>query len=113
MCIICSLQLILKLNNQERFRSWLQAAKEECEWTLNSLLIEPIQRIPRYELLLKDLLKYTAVDHPDTPLLREALAFVQKVNQCSSKPACSEVRVSRELGTCVLFWQTLLSILAV
>ncbi|CAI8018890.1 Intersectin-1, partial [Geodia barretti] len=74
-------QLILKLNNQERFRSWLEAAKEECEWTLNSLLIEPIQRIPRYELLLKDLLKYTAVDHPDTPLLREALAFVQKIAQ--------------------------------
>ena len=72
MCIIYFLQLILKLNNQERFRSWLEAAKvatfstwqhcvdvvkfwdqllqEECEWTLNSLLIEPIQvRLPFFD----------------------------------------------------------------
>jgi hypothetical protein len=72
-------QLILKLNKQEKFRTWLEATKAECEWTLNSLLIEPIQRIPRYELLLKDLLKYTNEDHPDHGLLREALTFVQKI----------------------------------
>jgi hypothetical protein len=76
---IIGAQLIVKLNHQEKFRTWLETTREECEWTLNSLLIEPIQRIPRYELLLKDLLKYTSEDHPDKPLLREALAFVQKI----------------------------------
>jgi hypothetical protein len=33
--------------------------------TLNDLLIQPVQRIPRYVLLLKDMLKHTPQDHPD------------------------------------------------
>jgi len=32
---------------------------------LTSLLIQPVQRIPRYEMLLKDLLKCTWISHPD------------------------------------------------
>ena len=40
---------------------------------LESLLITPIQRIPRYNLLLADLIKNTGEDHPDLPSLREAL----------------------------------------
>ncbi len=30
-----------------------------------SLLITPVQRIPRYNLLLQDLIKNTSKDHPD------------------------------------------------
>lgn len=37
--------------------------------TLDALLIMPVQRIPRYELLIKELLKHTQVDHPDHRLL--------------------------------------------
>lgn len=40
---------------------------------LESLLITPIQRIPRYNLLLADLIKNTPEDHPDLPKLKEAL----------------------------------------
>ena len=32
--------------------------------TFEALLILPIQRVPRYELLLKDLIKHTWADHP-------------------------------------------------
>ena len=32
---------------------------------LESLMIEPIQRLPRYELIFRDLLKRTSDDHPD------------------------------------------------
>ncbi|GFQ99566.1 rho guanine nucleotide exchange factor 17 [Trichonephila clavata] len=39
---------------------------------LDALLIMPVQRIPRYELLLKELLKHTTVDHPDHHLLVQA-----------------------------------------
>ncbi|KAI3389544.1 hypothetical protein SNEBB_002844, partial [Seison nebaliae] len=37
------------------------------------LLIQPIQRIPRYELYLKDLLESTPVDHLDSLLIPKAL----------------------------------------
>ncbi|XP_056022675.1 uncharacterized protein LOC125649102 isoform X5 [Ostrea edulis] len=37
------------------------------------LLLEPLQQIPKYSLLLKNLLKHTAVDHPDRQYLEAAL----------------------------------------
>lgn len=43
---------------------------------LPSLLITPIQRIPRYQLLLKDLLKHTWEDHPDHVNLTKALGLI-------------------------------------
>jgi hypothetical protein len=46
---------------------------------LDSLLIAPVQRIPRYILLLRDLIKSTAVDHPDYKNLCASLALMQEV----------------------------------
>eukprot|EP01130_Rhizamoeba_saxonica_P018841 TRINITY_DN957_c0_g1_i4.p1 TRINITY_DN957_c0_g1~~TRINITY_DN957_c0_g1_i4.p1 ORF type:complete len:703 (-),score=164.90 TRINITY_DN957_c0_g1_i4:809-2917(-) len=46
-----------------------------CENVVNieSLLITPIQRIPRYNMLLVDLIKHTMEDHPDYENLKKAL----------------------------------------
>ncbi|QQP38727.1 RhoGEF4, partial [Caligus rogercresseyi] len=44
---------------------------------LNSLLITPIQRIPRYKLLLEDLLKNTSPNHPDRTDLTKALLEIE------------------------------------
>lgn len=41
--------------------------------SLESLLILPVQRIPRYRLLLEQLLKYTPDNHPDFPVVKEAM----------------------------------------
>ena len=46
---------------------------------LRSFLIQPVQRVPRYRMLLDDLLKYTDVDHADEAPLREALRAVSEV----------------------------------
>lgn len=43
------------------------------------LLILPIQRLPRYTLLLKELLKYTQEDHRDYPALSEAFDKMKDV----------------------------------
>jgi len=51
---------------------------------LESLLITPVQRIPRYNLLLKELVKYTPTSHPDYAMLKEThekiLEIATKVN---------------------------------
>jgi hypothetical protein len=39
----------------------------------------PVQRIPRYELLLRELCQYTEKDHPDFRLLRQASRDVSSV----------------------------------
>eukprot|EP01105_Mastigella_eilhardi_P000020 TRINITY_DN1003_c0_g2_i1.p1 TRINITY_DN1003_c0_g2~~TRINITY_DN1003_c0_g2_i1.p1 ORF type:complete len:1350 (+),score=306.79 TRINITY_DN1003_c0_g2_i1:364-4050(+) len=46
---------------------------------LNSFLIVPVQRIPRYKLLLEDLLKHTFPEHPDHKYLEEALGTIKTV----------------------------------
>jgi len=51
----------------------------EGEGNLFSYLIMPVQRVPRYSLLLDALLKYTPVSHPDYENLRMALQKVTDV----------------------------------
>lgn len=46
---------------------------------LQSLLIMPIQRIPRYELLLRDFLKVTSSEHPDYAYVSSALLKIKTV----------------------------------
>eukprot|EP01103_Thecamoeba_quadrilineata_P005891 TRINITY_DN15638_c0_g1_i1.p1 TRINITY_DN15638_c0_g1~~TRINITY_DN15638_c0_g1_i1.p1 ORF type:complete len:810 (+),score=149.18 TRINITY_DN15638_c0_g1_i1:75-2504(+) len=50
---------------------------------LSSFLITPIQRIPRYNLLLRDLIKYTSADesHPDLPGLQLALSQMEETGK--------------------------------
>ena len=70
---------------------------------LASLLIVPVQRIPRYPLLLKELLKHTPATHPDHADLGAALAGIAQVagwvNEFVRKgeEARMCVRLSREL----------------
>ncbi|KAJ3162472.1 hypothetical protein HDU86_004954 [Geranomyces michiganensis] len=46
---------------------------------LQSFLIMPVQRIPRYKMLLEDLLKQTDPEHPDYPTLQKSLAKIAEV----------------------------------
>lgn len=62
--------------NNEKFRNFL--AKVKCSHTLDSLLLMPIQRVPRYEMILKELIKRTSEDHPDYENLKEAQSKAQK-----------------------------------
>jgi FYVE/RhoGEF/PH domain-containing protein 5/6 len=56
-----------------------QAQPESMGRDVRSLLIMPVQRIPRYNLLLQELLKGTAEDHPAYPSLIDALDIMKKV----------------------------------
>jgi len=48
------------------------ATRAKGKLDLVSLLIMPVQRVPRYLLLLRELQKCTPDEHPDTPHLKEA-----------------------------------------
>ncbi|CAJ1065612.1 rho guanine nucleotide exchange factor 17-like [Xyrichtys novacula] len=70
---------------------------------LGDLMIKPVQRIPRYELLVKDLLKHTAEDHPDHSYLldaqRDIKRLAEKINKGrrSAEEAEREARVIQEI----------------
>lgn len=46
---------------------------------LQSLMISPVQRVPRYKLLLQEMLKMTPLSHADRADLRRALKAVSEV----------------------------------
>jgi DNA invertase Pin-like site-specific DNA recombinase len=59
---------------------------------LGSLLITPIQRLPRYNLLLRDLLKHTPNDHPEYNRLAEAIEVIQRL--CDRLDVCTSNAVN-------------------
>lgn len=73
---------IVELTKNSKFDAFLTKCKENPEnkknLTLESFLIQPVQRTMRYELLLRELLKHTWPDHPDYEGLKQA---VEKVHQ--------------------------------
>ncbi|EAY01575.1 Kelch motif family protein [Trichomonas vaginalis G3] len=58
---------LLELSNQQNGQDFL------------SFLITPVQRIPRYQLFIRDLTKYTPSSHPDSFLLKEAANSIEAI----------------------------------
>ncbi|PAA75729.1 hypothetical protein BOX15_Mlig007985g2, partial [Macrostomum lignano] len=54
-------------------------SRPEVQMRLDALLIMPVQRVPRYELLLTQLLRCTPTGHPDYPTLQRSVAQVSEV----------------------------------
>ncbi|RVX73426.1 hypothetical protein B0A52_03068 [Exophiala mesophila] len=64
---------------------WLRECSENSSditnaWSLDALLVKPIQRITKYPLLLHQLLEATPSDHPDVEFVRKACAEMTEVN---------------------------------
>ncbi|XP_074836036.1 rho guanine nucleotide exchange factor 17 [Carettochelys insculpta] len=73
-----------------------QSMRENKEkQALSDLMIKPVQRIPRYELLVKDLLKHTPEDHPDHPFLLDAQRNIKQVAEKINKGMKSAEEVER------------------
>jgi hypothetical protein len=62
----------------EQFQKSMEEESNKTQVDLRGLLIMPIQRLPRYELLLKDLAKYAPTEQDK---LAHLLTAVQNVNQ--------------------------------
>ncbi|MGH0161898.1 UNVERIFIED_CONTAM: hypothetical protein FKN15_050620 [Acipenser sinensis] len=90
--------LVLKsiLSSEQQYLSELEAmlmnmmsSKDgsncRTKYTLEALLYKPLDRVTKTTLVLHDLLKHTPEDHPDRPLLQEALrissSFLSGVNE--------------------------------
>lgn len=63
-----------------------EAAREHrSKLSLDELMIAIVQRVPRFELLLKQLLKNTREDHPDHALLQTALQKMHALALCINR----------------------------
>jgi hypothetical protein len=67
-------------SGRSKFKKFIEKTeKTNRAQTLRSYLIMPIQRIPRYKLLLERLIEHTKPEHPDFDSLKSALALVTEV----------------------------------
>lgn len=72
--------LLAKYSAKKAFIAAYDEILEKTEGkTLQSMLILPIQRLPRYKLCLTEIVKYTEPDHPDLEDLEKALSLVAEV----------------------------------
>lgn len=66
-----------------RFRAFLECAYQNPTvmniGELDSFLVQPVQRLPRYKIFLDQLIKLTAANHEDYPALNAALQEVSEV----------------------------------
>ncbi|KAJ5069294.1 faciogenital dysplasia protein [Anaeramoeba ignava] len=73
--------LIKGFKKKEQFSTWLQSIPHKYTLDLSSLLIMPVQRLPRYKLLLEEVLKKTDKNHFDYDKLIEAFEKISLVNE--------------------------------
>jgi len=79
-----SIEMLTKCSNDPAFAQYLQEAKMNPRCNLlgaSDFLIMPIQRLPRYELLLTDLLKFTEQTHKDFAPLSETLSQLKQITK--------------------------------
>jgi len=68
-----------RLNKKKKFKAFLDKQQAAAAQGLMSFLIMPVQRIPRYVLLLKELIKNTNDDDQTKEPLRQSLTKVQDI----------------------------------
>ena len=66
-----------KSSSAAPFLRAVEADPRSAGQSLQSYLIMPVQRVPRYKLLLAELIKRTLEDHPDFASLEMALEHVE------------------------------------
>ena len=74
--------IIKSYEDKSSYKSMMKKLQAECgDRDLASYLITPIQRMPRYILFLRDLVKVTRKDHPDYDLISIAFNEIDKVTK--------------------------------
>jgi hypothetical protein len=64
-----------EFKSNQTYRRFLLKAKDHPEFKkrrLQDILVEPVQRISRYSMMLREILNLTPQDHPDYPGLKLA-----------------------------------------
>lgn len=77
-----AVQVLEKLEAKKQFKQWMEFKAEKpifAKFSLISFLVMPIQRLPRYILLLTELLRFTPEVHIERDPLLDCLAYATQV----------------------------------
>jgi hypothetical protein len=77
-----SIEILARQGKNKKFQQFLadKRSSAACKgMDIMSLLIMPVQRVPRYELLIRQLIKYTLTEDPEQGELMQSLNKIQSV----------------------------------
>ena len=75
------LNTVTKCLENTKFYQFQQQNREKFDnLSLSDLIILPVQRIPRYKLLVQEIVKRTDEKHPDYEGLKQALTLIEQIN---------------------------------
>ena len=93
-----SIATINSLRGNKAFQKLLEDKRDELKGRgIMTYLIMPVQRIPRYVLLLRELKKHTGEDHPEHEALCVALAKIEKIAEHVNERQREQERMSKLL----------------
>jgi hypothetical protein len=92
------MDVLKRLQQIPTFSHFVKNQKQQSG--IESLLVTPIQRLSRYNLLLRDMFDRTPPSHPDHTALQEAIGVIQRlcdrIDVCTSN--AENTRVMTELA---------------
>jgi hypothetical protein len=93
----------LKAFTKDTGSSFSRRVQDTGEQRLMSLLIEPVQRLPRYNLYIDNIVKQLPIRHPATKLFLKARDIVSEI--CSRDgPSAQQIKVFDRLRKMVFSW---------
>ncbi|KAK5110167.1 hypothetical protein LTR16_005638, partial [Cryomyces antarcticus] len=94
---------LLKDFTKETSSSFLKTTQENGEQRLTSMLIEPVQRLPRYNLYIDNIIKQLPVRHPALRTLLKARDIISDI--CSrDSPSSQQSKVIDRLQSLITGW---------
>eukprot|EP01124_Arcella_intermedia_P013208 TRINITY_DN19627_c0_g1_i1.p1 TRINITY_DN19627_c0_g1~~TRINITY_DN19627_c0_g1_i1.p1 ORF type:complete len:942 (-),score=248.89 TRINITY_DN19627_c0_g1_i1:42-2687(-) len=75
-----SLETLEKLSKKKAFKQFLKQSEAKSNgFSITFYLIMPVQRVPRYNLLLRELIGNTDKNHPDLADLHKAMEYISTI----------------------------------
>eukprot|EP00732_Lithocolla_globosa_P002862 Lithocolla_globosa_v1_NODE_2027_length_2202_cov_15.826735.p1 type:complete len:686 gc:universal NODE_2027_length_2202_cov_15.826735:2127-70(-) len=97
-----STQLLLSISKQDKFKQFFLACRLLIEQDINleGFLLTPIQRLCKYPLLLREVIKLTPEDHADIDILQQAISQMKE-----AASFVNEMQKLKELQTRIEDWE--------
>jgi len=96
-------QLLAKLTKQKD-SSVSKRIQQTGEQKLRSLVIEPVQRLPRYSLLIDNMLNLLPIDHPSLGPLNDARGIITEICSLQSSETTERTTSVKRLQSFIASW---------
>lgn len=94
----------LKIFTKEAGSSFSKRVQETGEQRLMSMLIEPVQRLPRYNLYIDNIVKQLPIKHPALRSLLKARDIITEICSRDSASSTEQAKVIDRLKRCIPSW---------